>query len=301
MISVIIINYNTHQLTLDCIASIIQNEPNKSIEFIIVDNASKSEDYQKLESGLKAFDSVILVRSKINLGFAAGNMLGYQHATGEFSAFINSDVIFIEPVFDLLSDFMYKTPEAGVCGPQILDGNRKESISFRPFEGLRYKMLGKKFLEFTAPQKPSMRKKYNAPIAVDFVLGSFMFFRTAAFNAIGGFDINTFLYYEETDVCYRLKKAGYKTYFYPYAKYIHLEGQSSTPNLNLKLEHHLSYLYVTRKNFGFLKYFILKNYLILTYLLKAPFKKKNRFIFNHLCFSGDCLAVSMRHKQTIQN
>jgi GT2 family glycosyltransferase len=298
-ISIIIINYNTSALTINCIESIIEFESDKIKEFIIVDNASREEDYDNLTKKLNKIDNITFIRSKINLGFAAGNMLGFQNATGNYYAFINSDVLFVSPVFEDMSAFMEKNKTVGVCGPQILNDISEESISFRPFEGLRYKLFGKKFLAFTQPNKPSMLKKYNTPIAVDFIIGSFMFFRAEAFHLVGGFDPNTFLYYEESDICFRLKKIGYSTYFLPNLKYIHLEGKSSSVNLNLKLEHLISYLYVTRKNLGFLKYIIIKKFLILSYLLKAPFKKKNRFLFLKLITMQESLAHSMRHNQKI--
>lgn len=295
-ISVIIINYNTSALTFDCVRSIKNFEPNKNIEFIIVDNASQEEDYLALCNLLREFEHLQLVRSKINLGFGAGNMLGYQYASGDYLAFINSDVLFTMPVFDALLSFMKSHSKVGVCAPQIWDENHQESISFRHFEGIRYKLLGKKFLELTTPNKPSPQKKYTQPIEVDFVLGSFMFFKTTAFEAVGGFDLNIFLYYEEADICQRLKNKGYQTFFIPSLNYIHLEGKSSKEKLPLKLEHLLSYFYVTRKNYSFAKYFIIKNYLILAYAFKALFKKKNRFIFKNIAFRCESLSKSLRHQ-----
>lgn len=296
-ISIIIINYNTSALTINCVESINAFERYKITEIIIVDNASSKEDLKNLTNNLNKIKNVTIIPSKINLGFAAGNMLGFQHAKGNYYAFINSDVLFVSPVFEVMSAFMEENITVGVCGPQILNEKREETTSFRPFEGIRYKLFGKKFLAFTQPNKPSMLKKYNIPIAVDFIIGSFMFFRADAFHLIGGFDPNTFLYYEESDVCFRLKKNGYSTYYLPSLKYIHLEGKSSSVNLNLKLEHLISYLYVTRKNLGFLKYVVIKTFLILSYMLKAPFKKKNRFIFLKLITMQESLALSMRHKQ----
>lgn len=296
-VSIIVINFNTAQLTLDCIASINTFESGKNIEFIVIDNASQTEDFQFLSEELKNSENVTLIRSRINLGFAAGNMLGFQHAKGDYYAFINSDVLFVSPVFEAMINFMEQNTTVGVCGPKILNKKREETTSFRPFEGVRYKLFGKKFLAWTQPNKPSMLKKYDTPIAVDFVIGSFMFFSAEAFHSVGGFDPNTFLYYEESDVCFRLKKNGYSTYYIPSLKYIHLEGKSSSGNLSLKLEHLISYLYVTRKNSGFLKYVVIKTFLILSYMLKAPFKKKNRYIFFKLIIMQESLALSMRHKQ----
>lgn len=298
-ISIIIINYNTSELTHNCVESILEHEYNKSIEFIIIDNASNKDDFENLQKLTLKFENLKLIKSKINLGFAAGNMYGYQFASGDYIAFINSDVLFTSPVLDKLKNFIIENPNVGVCGPQILNSDLQETTSFRHFEGVRYKLFGKKFLEATAPTKPSLLKKYEKPIAVDFIIGSFMFFNLEAFKKIGGFDCNTFLYYEETDICFRLKKIGYSTYFIPSLQYIHLEGKSSNLNLNLKLEHLISYLYITRKNFGFIKYLIIKNFLIISYLFKAPFKKKNRYIFKNLIKMNESLALSMRHNQKI--
>lgn len=297
LVSVIIVNYNTSQLCADCVRSIQQFETSKDIEFIIVDNASEKTEVELLKENFNNFPNVKLIFSKLNLGFSAGNMLGFQHASGDYFAFINSDVLFVEPVFDTLIAQHSAHPKMGVCGPQILDENHLETISFRPFEGVRYKLFGKKFLAKTQPEKPKMWEKYSTPISVDFIIGSFMFFKKEAFCEIGGFDTNIFLYYEETDICFRLKKRGFHTFFVPTVKYVHLEGKSSNRNFNLKLEHLLSYLYVTRKNFGYWKYLVIKIYLLACYAVKAPFKKKNRFVFLKLLVAGESLALSLRHQQ----
>lgn len=297
--SLIIINFNTAQLTLDCLASVLKHENPETLEFVIVDNASGKADLEKLKKGLQEFPQAKLIESKTNSGFASGNMLGYHFASGKWPAFVNSDVLFTEPVLETMKDFMETHPKSGVCGPQILDADGRKSTSFRPFEGLRYLMLGKKFLAKTQPGKPDMRKQYETPVAVDFVIGSFLFFRKEAFDSIGGFDTNTFLYFEETDVCIRLKKRGFETWFLPQIQYIHLEGKSSGKNLNLKMEHIISYLYVLRKNFGYWRYVIAVAFLTISYGLKAPFKEKNRFVFARMISLRFGLSHSMRHVQKI--
>ncbi|SMC49915.1 glycosyltransferase family 2 protein [Moheibacter sediminis] len=301
-ISVIIINFNTSQLTFDCINSIKEFESNSalSIEFIVVDNASQPTDYENLNFLLENQPDVKIVKSRINSGFALGNMLGVQHATGKHYAFINSDVLFLEPVFSEMKKFLSENPSAALCGIQILDENKDLSISHRDFEGIRYKLFGKKFLKLTRPDHSSMLDKITSPTEVDFVIGSFMFFDAEKFCETGGFDTNLFLYYEEMDICLRLKKKNYKTYFLPDLKYVHLEGKSSGQNIQLKTEHYLSYLYIARKNFGFWKYKVIKNYMLLCYLFKAPFKAKNTKIFLALLRSQQSLAQSMRHNQKVQ-
>ncbi|MBC7439642.1 MAG: glycosyltransferase, partial [Flavobacterium sp.] len=101
-LSIIIINYNTSKLTFDCVKSIyLQTPKNINFEVIVVDNASNYEDYEKLKVQIEAenLQNTILFRSKINGGFASGNMLGVQFAKGEFLAFINNDVVLIEDSF----------------------------------------------------------------------------------------------------------------------------------------------------------------------------------------------------------
>lgn len=297
IVSIIIINYNTAKLTADCVQSIFEYEKVVNFEIIIVDNSSEYDDYKELCLLLANYSQVKIIRSKINLGFGGGNMLGFQHSTAPFLVFVNSDVLWVEPVLEELIQFANITPSFGVGGPQVLNKDYEKSISYRYFEGLRYKLFGRRFLELTKKDKLSKKIHLKTPFTVDFIIGSFMFFKTNVFESIGGFDTNIFLYYDETDVSQRLLKSGYKTYFFPQKKYIHLEGQSSPVNMLLKVEHWLSYFYVTRKNSNLVKYLIIKYYILLTYFLKAPFKKKNRYIFKKMLKMQECMALSMKHNQ----
>lgn len=299
LISVIILNYNTRQLTVDCIESIKKYTPNGiSVEYIIVDNASSNQEGIWLEKHYEDKLDCKVIQSHINLGFGAGNVLGSQQATGQYFAFINSDVVFIEDCFTDMVDYMSTNPKTGVCGIQILNGDREETISHRPFEGIRYKFFGKNFLYKTDSKIPKIHEKLSTPTTVDFVIGCFMFFDEKAYRMCGGFDPNIFLYYEEFDICYRLKKQGYKTTFIPHLNYIHLEGQSGEFNVDMKKEHLLSYLYVLRKNFSYSKFWSIKTYLLISYFFKSIVKSKYRPMFKFLLFRGESLAHSIRHRQT---
>ncbi|WP_347372843.1 glycosyltransferase family 2 protein [Aequorivita sp. Q41] len=297
-ISVVILNYNTFQLTLDCIASIKKNTPPAIVvEYIIVDNASANNEGALLATEFQNSSDIKVIKTQINLGFGAGNMVGAQQATGSFFAFINSDVLFTQDCFSEMVSFMKTNKDVGVCGIQILNREGQKTISQRPFEGVRYKLLGKKLLYKTDATIPKINAELKKPTQVDFVIGSFMFFNASAYRECGGFDPNIFLYYEEFDICYRLKKLGYKTMFLPHLQYIHLEGQSGAFNILKKKEHLLSYLYVVRKNLGIFKFWIIKNYLLISYFFKAIFKPKYLPMFTFLLFRGESLAHSIRHLQ----
>lgn len=237
------------------------------------------------------------MQSQINLGFGAGNLLGAQQASGQFFAFINSDVLFTEDCFSEMISFMESHENVGVCGIQILDREGQKTISHRPFEGVRYKLFGKKFLYKTDSKIIKINADLKTSTQVDFVIGSFMFFNSNAYRDSGGFDPNIFLYYEEFDICYRLKKLGYKTIFLPHLSYIHLEGQSGGFNIHKRKEHLLSYLYVLRKNYGYFKFWIIKTNMLVSYSIKSIFKPKYRPLFKFLLFRGDSLSHSLRHHQ----
>ncbi len=298
LVSIVILNYNTFQLTLECIASIKKyTSDSVPLEFIVVDNASANNEGLLLEKELHKEKDCLVVHSLINLGFGAGNLLGAQRAKGKYFAFINSDVLFVENCFPQMIGFMQDNEDVGACGIQILDANREKTISHRPFEGIRYKLFGKKFLYLTDPSIPKIDETLNSPTPVDFVIGSFMFFDADAYRSCGGFDPNIFLYYEESDICHRLKKLGYRTVFLPYLSYVHLEGQSGAFSIAKKKEHLLSYLYVLRKNYGYPKFWLIKNYLLVSYFFKSIVKSKYRPLFNFLFLRGESLAHSMRHTQ----
>lgn len=301
LISIIILNYNTRVLTLQCVESIVNHTPESiPIEFIIVDNASLNNEGAWLQDHFKDQSNCKVLKSHINLGFGSGNVMGVQYAKGDYFAFINSDVIFTEDCFSGMLTYMNANKRTGVCGVQMLNANGEKSISHRPFEGIRYKLFGKNFLYKTDSKIIKIHAELSEPTPVDFVMGSFMFFQEEAYRLCGGFDPNIFLYYEEFDICYRLKKLDYKTVYLPHLQYVHLEGQSGAYNMAMKKEHLLSYLYVLRKNFHFFKFWIIKTYLLITYFFKSIVKSRYRPLFLFLFHRGESLAHSLRHKMVQQ-
>lgn len=296
-VSIIIINFNTAQLTLDCIQS-IKKKTNKSLlyEIIIVDNNSNYDDYLFLKKQLP--QNIKLVRSVFNCGFSSGNMLGVHHASGKYLAFINSDVLFINDCLNDLKSYMDHNLTTGVCGPKQVSKELKWKKSFDHFHGIRKKLLGKSFLE-TFFSKPKRRGNYSLPLKVDFVQGSFMFFRTDYFAEIGGFDTNIFLYYEEMDICKRLKDKGYDSIHIPTSSFIHYEGASTKLGYLKKLELTISYLYVLRKNFGYPRYLFIKYFILIQTLFKSFFNWNYWKLFFTLLTLGAPLAHSLRKKQMI--
>lgn len=304
-LSVIIINYNSFEFTRECVQSVLKNTTSTvSYEIIIVDNASKKEDYAGLKnyiSGLK-YSNVRLYRSRINTGFGGGNMYAVQFANSKYYLFLNNDTLLINDPIKICFDFMEKTEDAALCGPQIFNEHQIKEVSFDHFTSLGREIFGKKMLEFVFPgTKPNRRKLYTKPLSVDYVNGSFMFFRARDFDSVGGFDTNIFLYFEESDICYRLKKKNKKTYFIPSASYLHYQGKSignTSWNIKTKIELKTSMFYVIRKNYGYLHYQILRIFFIFRYGVVSIIKPKYFRLF-HRILIGLPLGKSLKHEQRI--
>lgn len=297
-ISIITINYNQSELTKNFVDSVIKHTPlTVSYEIIIVDNCSKIEDYKNLKNILKEYD-VNIIRSKINTGFGGGNMFGVQFATGNYLAFINNDVLFIEDCLSSLKTFLKENKKIGVVTPQQLNINKEPVYTFDHFHGIRKLLFGTRFVELTSNKMKRRKIKYNSIFSVDLVLGSFMFFNKNSFNEIGGFDTNIFFYYEEMDLCYRLKKIGYSSFVNPTTSYIHDEGRSTKVKYTIKKERNISRLYVLRKNHNYFKYTIIRFYFLLKWFFKSIFKPKY-FNLVSIILKGAYTENSLKHQQEV--
>ena len=297
-ISIITINYNHSKLTKNFVDSVIEYTPSSiSYEIIIVDNCSEIDDYKNLTAILNEYD-VNIIRSNINTGFGGGNMLGAEHAKGKYIGFINNDVLFIEDSFTPLINFMRANPKVGVLAPQQLDRNKKPAYSFDFNHGIRRLIFGIAFINLFKKIKRE-RKIYKLPFKVDFIQGSFMLFDAEKFKEVGGFDANIFLYYEEMDICHRLKQKGYESYFVPLTKFIHLEGESTSKSFTIKKELLISRLYVLKKNLSPFKYQIIRFYFLIKWFFKS--------ILNPMCFKivsiilhQNYIESSLKKKQVIR-
>ena len=297
-VSIISINYNNSNLTVDFIESILQHTPSTLLyEIIIVDNCSELEDYHNLERILSSYkEKITLVRSNINMGFGGGNMLGTQYASGKYLAYINNDILFTEDCLSSLKEFMEMNPTVGVSTPQQLNGDLKPTSCFDYFHGIRKEILGRWAIELTSKKAKRAAKLYTNSISADFIQGCFMFFDAQKIAEIGGFDTNLFLYYEEMDVCYRLKQKGYSSYLHPKTTFIHLHGKSTPNNYLIKKELKLSKLYILRKNSNYIKYNIIRVYTLISLFFKSILKPRYWNLF-FIVFTGKYLENSLKQQQ----
>lgn len=302
-VSCILINYNTSKYTIACVNSILENTKDTiNLEIVIVDNASKKEDYLNLKEGGSKINSekVKLVRSNLNTGFGGGNMMGVKNASKcQYFAFINNDTLFATPnTLKTLCDFMQSHPNAGVCSPQMLDEHKNFRKTIDHFASPQREILKRGFLEFINPKRfPNRKKRYEKPLKVDYIQGAFMFIDATDFNYVGGFDTNLFLYYEESDVCRRiLKQKNKHTYLVPSVEYIHFESASTSSNITMKIEQKISLFYYLKKHFGWLQYKLVQVYFCIRYFFSSIFTPKYWPLF-YLLLKGMPTSYSLKYKQ----
>lgn len=230
-ITVIIVNWNTRQYTLDCIRSLYAYQGDYTLEIIVVDNASKDDSV----SALKAeYPDVIIVENKDNLGFAGANNQGMDIATGRYVCLVNSDVLFLEDTMKPLLEYMDNHPEVGMIGPKLLWADQTLQGSCRKFPSLWNTFCPAAGLTSIFPHTSFFSGehmvgyfKHDRIEEVDALVGAFMMVRHTAIKQVGQMDDLYFMYCEEVDWCKRFKVAGWSIRFLPDTKAIHYGGASS--------------------------------------------------------------------------
>jgi len=229
-VSVIIANYNTRQLLIQCLESVYSSTNDLEIEIVVVDNASTDDSVEHI---IKNFPKVRLIENNDNMRFAAANNQGIAIATGRFALFLNSDTIVHKGAISAMAYELSKTEKAGACGCRLLnkDGSLQRSVrSFPTFGSMLHRHTIAKFfgvLGHTRRRYKMPHFTYDQITTVDQVTGAVMMVKADLLKKIGPMDENLDFYFEETDLCYRIKQAGYEVYFVPDGKITHLGGGSS--------------------------------------------------------------------------
>ena len=232
-LSVVIVNYGTFELTKNTVNSILDYSYPFDVEIIIVDNASKDDSLSKLR---KYFDGrVKFIASEHNNGFAAGNNQALRIAKGRYVLLLNSDTIVWENTLEDIYNYMEKHTDVGASGCRVLlENGDLDKACKRSFPNVKNSF----FRLFHIPTN-SKDDNYNLDdlpddeiYEIDCLTGAFMFMRAEALNEAGLLDETFFMYGEDIDLCYRIKKAGWKIIYYGESKITHLKGASSKKQKN---------------------------------------------------------------------
>jgi GT2 family glycosyltransferase/lipopolysaccharide/colanic/teichoic acid biosynthesis glycosyltransferase len=273
-LSVIIVSYNVREFLEQALVSIQKAKGNLEMEVFVVDNASSDGSADLVE---RRFPQVKLIRNRENLGFAKANNQAIAQCCGAYICLINPDTIVQENTFLSLLSFFADHPEAGAAGCKILnpDGTLQLAcrrsyptpwVAFTKIMGLaalfpKSKLFGRYNLTYLNP---------DDLVDVEAISGSFMVLRREVIETVGVLDESFFLYGEDLDWCYRIRKSGWKIFYFPDTQIIHFKGESSkkSPYEHRRLFYEAMRLFV-RKHFGKGKALVPSWILILSIRIRA--------------------------------
>ncbi len=233
-LSVIIVNYNVKYFLEHCLNAVSKACKNIEAEIIVVDNASTDGSRSFLEA---RFSNVKFIWNETNLGFSKANNLGLKFTTGEYTLFLNPDTIVPEDCFEKCIDFFETHADCGAIGVKMIDGSgnflKESKRSFPTPAASFYKLTGLHKLfpthkKFAAYYAGHLSESNTASVEV--LSGAFMMVSDKMLKRVKGFDEDFFMYGEDIDLSYRIKKTGFKNYFFADTTIIHFKGESTQKN-----------------------------------------------------------------------
>ena len=230
-LSIVILNYKSKGLTLNCIRSIKEADFGTfKNEIIVVDNNSGDSIREILAW---QYPDIKFIQNKENLGMGEGNNAGIKKASGKYIVVMNPDTIALYDTFKILFNFMEENKEVGIVGPLQYNPNKTIQNSCYKFPSIlipvyRRTPIGKmKFARKKVDEYLMKDFNHKSISEVDWVLGSFLFIRSSALEKTGLFDKRFFMYFEDTDLCKRFWKKNFKVAYNPEAKIIHNHTRQS--------------------------------------------------------------------------
>lgn len=237
-LSIIIVSYKVKDYLHDCLASIYKHTQGLTFEVIVVDNDSSDGTAETVE---QSFPQVKLFRQP-NLGFGVANNFAAKKATGKYLLLLNPDTLIFNNTFQLSLEQARSLPKLGAYTCRLLYQDKTIQPSGGYFPTLGRIFAWQLFFDdlpllnwLIKPIHPPA-SFYTHSFSPDWIMGAFMLIPKEVFDKVGGFDEKIFMYGEELELCYRLKKAGLLIYYSAHPSIIHLQGKSSSSHYALVKE-----------------------------------------------------------------
>ena len=267
-VSIIIVNYKTPELVIDCVNSIKEKTLDLEYEIIIVDNASSDHSVSIIKENVS--DEVLLIESDKNLGFGKANNLGAKYASGKYVFLLNSDTLLINNAIKILFDYLEQNPNIGIAGGNLYTMERRPSSSYcTEFDDIisvkadaKWSIIIKNIFmnryidrKYSGEQKERFYYKSNFNFTdqvqkVAYVFGTDMMLLRELYENVGGFDPDFFMYAEEEELSWRITQKGYQIVNVRTAKIIHYDGASVKKDASFSVRQ-----YSMRLNGTFMYYF----------------------------------------------
>lgn len=229
-LSIIIVNWNSREYLQKCIASILAWTNNANYEIVVIDGGSFDGCDEMLR---RHYPQVRFIQSQKNIGFAKANNTAFRESRGRYILFLNPDTELINPVVNILFDYIQKAPNAGAIGCKLLNADKTVQTScLQAFPTILNQFLDSELLRALWPRSPLWG---NAPLfgvqirpeEVEAISGACIMVKRSLFEKVGLFSEDYFMYAEDLDLCYKIRQAGYTNYYIPDATVIHFGGGST--------------------------------------------------------------------------
>ncbi len=254
-VSIIVLNYNTCRLTMDCLRSVYDSETNFVYEIILIDNNSRDDSVERIS---REFPGVMLIANSENVGYARANNQGMEVASGRYVLLLNSDTVVRKDTLQTMISFMDSRPDLGASGCKVIlpDGSLDKACKrgFPTPSASFYYAFGFSKLFPDRPRFNGYQLGYLDPdqdYPVDCLVGAFMLLRRETIEQVGGLDEDFFMYGEDLDWCFRIKEAGWGIYYYPQTSIVHLKGGSARRRpFKIVYEFHRAMILFHRKHYS---------------------------------------------------
>jgi len=229
-LSIIILNYKSKNLVRNCLRAIFESRLDFEFEVIVADNNSDDGVRSMLET---EFSQVKFFSAGENRGMGAGNNFAVNRATGKYVLIVNPDIFVFPESIGKLITFAEKNESVGVVAPQLLNPDRTLQHTCYRWHNIltplyRRTFLGKyEFAKKEVERFLMLDKNHEEQLEPDWIQGSCLLIPKKVYDQVGGFDEKFFMYFEDTDLCRRIRKENYKIVYFPEAKVIHLHRKQS--------------------------------------------------------------------------
>jgi len=274
LVSIIIVNFNCGKYIINCLKSIYDHSKGIDFEIILIDNGSVDNSLPEIR---KKFPEIRIITNPHNIGFGAANNIGAKHAAGEYLFLLNPDTLLLNDCLSFFIRFLSAARNNVVsCGGRLETASGAYSVSFgnfpslfQQFSDIGFKIFYKKFYIKHLSISPPCH--FDTPQEVGYLSGANIFIKKDIFLKMNGFDERFFMYFEDTDLFFRLRNEGYKAYLLPAVKIVHYGDSALLPNGSFNYAKYAmaeksKYLYFA-KNIGSASVFLIKIFQVVSLVI----------------------------------
>ena len=228
-VSILIVHTFEQRLIRQTLRGLRRAAPQLHVEVLVIDNNPKAG----IADMLQAEFPEVKYFAKANQGFGSAMNVGIKHARGKYVLIFNPDIIISPGALEKMFEYMEANPQVGIVGPKLLNADGTLQYSCNRYHELLVPILrrtpfgrlpwGKKIVDRFLMKDSS----HDQTMEVDWLMGSALFTRAEGLKVVGSFDERFFMYFEDTDLCWRFWEAGYKVSYYPEAVMVHYHRRAS--------------------------------------------------------------------------